>query len=184
MLENENNTRQEYIRSVALQMMAAARTAPKSRGVDNLEITVATGETKDTLATRMEELAPVTGHQFFVRDAGNIRKAGAVVLIGTRIGVMGLDCGFCGFATCAEKLDKELVPCVFNTNDMGIAVGSAVSKAADCRVDSRVMYSAGFVAIEMGLIPGCTAVLAIPVSVSGKSPFFDRPSVVTPPISE
>jgi uncharacterized ferredoxin-like protein len=57
---------------------------------------------------------------------------------------------------------------------MGIAVGSAVSLAGDMRVDSRVMFSVGKMAMDMNLMPGCSMVLAIPLSVSGKSPFFDR----------
>lgn len=174
MLENETKTRLEYLREVAMQMMAAARTAPKARGVDKLEITVATGDSITALATKLDELAPKLNHPFFIRDAGNIRQAGAVVLIGTRLGAMGLDCGFCGFATCALKEEHRFIPCAFNTNDMGIAVGAAASKAADCRVDSRVMYSVGVAAMELGMMPGCRAVLAIPISSTSKSPFFDR----------
>ena len=35
------------------------------------------------------------------------------------------------------------VPCAFNSIDVGIAVGSACATAADLRLDTRVMYSAG-----------------------------------------
>ena len=38
---------------------------------------------------------------------------------------------------------------------MGIAIGSAVSVAADNRVDSRVMFSIGKVAEEMDYAEGC-----------------------------
>ena len=37
--------------------------------------------------------------------------------------------------------------------DLGIAVGSAVSIASDFRIDNRIMYSAGLVAIKTGLLP-------------------------------
>jgi uncharacterized ferredoxin-like protein len=57
---------------------------------------------------------------------------------------------------------------------MGIAVGSAVALAANLRVDNRVMFSVGKMAKDMDLLPGCSMVLAIPLSISGKSPFFDR----------
>ena len=181
MLEKETKTREELLRNVAVRMMGAARTAPKARGIDNLEIITLTGREKTQLAEKLEELAPVRDRAFYVRDAGNIREAGAVVLIGTHIKVMGLDCGFCGFDNCAKKQRFELIPCAFNSSDLGIAVGSATSVAADCRVDSRVMFSGGDAAMEMGLLPGCRMALAIPISSTGKSPFFDRPVVTVPP---
>ena len=38
MIIRENESREEYVMSVAKAMMSAARTAPKGCGVDNLEI--------------------------------------------------------------------------------------------------------------------------------------------------
>jgi len=65
--------------------------------------------------------------------------------------------------------------CFFAAHDLGLAVGSAVSVAADMRVDNRVMYSAGVAAKLLGLFEGdVTAVVGVPLSVSEKSPFFDR----------
>jgi uncharacterized ferredoxin-like protein len=67
------------------------------------------------------------------------------------------------------------VPCVFNTGDLGIAIGSAVSIAADHRVDNRVMYSVGQAVLEMGLFPPEVKIAyGIPLSATSKSPFFDR----------
>jgi uncharacterized ferredoxin-like protein len=66
------------------------------------------------------------------------------------------------------------VPCFFNANDLGIAIGSATSLAADFRVDSRVMFSVGQAVLSLNLLPECSMVLALPLSVSGKSIFFDR----------
>ena len=56
----------------------------------------------------------------------------------------------------------------------GIAVGSAVSVAADDRVDSRVLYSAGKAAQLMQYEDFDVVWLAIPIAAYGKSPFFDR----------
>ena len=65
--------------------------------------------------------------------------------------------------------------CSFNAGDLGIAVGSAVSRAADLRIDNRIMYSAGKAALELGFLGSEVAIAyGIPLSVSGKSPFFDR----------
>ena len=58
--------------------------------------------------------------------------------------------------------------------DVGIAVGSACATAADLRVDTRVMFSAGLAAQRLQWLPQCKNVLAIPVSASSKNPFFDR----------
>ena len=41
--------------------------------------------------------------------------------------------------------------CAFSVTDLGIAVGSAVSLAADNRMDNRVLFSAGKGAARMGM---------------------------------
>ena len=113
-----------------------------------------------------------TRHEVFLRDAGNIEQSDAVILIGTRRQVQGLNCAYCGYKTCAENPQEN--PCAINSIDVGIAIGSACSKAADMRIDTRVMFSAGAAAQEMELLPGCRQVIALALSVSSKSPFFDR----------
>lgn len=175
MIETQTDTRNETLRQIALLMMNAARTAPKARGIDNLEIAVLTGEDITRLADQLKVMSATPGQGFFARDAENILQAGAVVLVGTRNVVMNLNCAWCGFPTCADKIrEAPATPCAFNMNDLGIAVGSAVSVAADHRVDSRVMFSVGVAAKAMNLLSGCHAILAVPVSATGKSPFFDR----------
>jgi uncharacterized ferredoxin-like protein len=99
-------------------------------------------------------------------------SAEAVILIGTREEPMMLNCAYCGSATCGER--PEGVPCAMNTIDIGIAVGSACATAADLRLDTRVMYSVGYAAGKMNLMPGCKYIIGIPVSASSKNPFFDR----------
>ncbi len=172
MIEKEENFRNGTIAELAKQIALAARTAPKARGTDNLEIAVVTGHDIERLAQRMLSIADATGQQFFARDAENIRQCGAVLLIGSRVAPLGLNCGYCGFATCGEKYRE--VPCFFNANNLGIAIGSAAARAADLRIDNRVMFSAGRTALEMDLLPGCTMILALPLAVKGKNPFFDR----------
>ncbi len=175
---NEKQSRQEQVLDVAKSMMTAARTAPKGKGVDNLEIvTIVDRAEIDSIVELMSDIGEKEeARKFFIRDAGNLQASDAVVIIGTRIGVFGLNCGYCGYATCAEKLTNEPVPCAFNMNDLGIAIGSAVSIAADNRVDSRVMWSVASVAMKLGFVGDCQAAFAIVLSCSGKSPFFDRVS--------
>ena len=60
-------------------------------------------------------------------------------------------------------------------NLVGIALGAACAKAADYRVDTRVMFSAGTAADRLHLLgDGVAQTYAIPISISSKSPFFDR----------
>ncbi len=178
---NEQHSRKDHILHIARGMMAAARTAPKAKGVDNLEIVTVTGDDLPRLAQKMRAMSEENGFKFFLRDANNVEQSDAVVVIGTRLGVFNLNCGMCGFPTCADKSQFESVPCAFNTNDLGIALGSAAAYAADHRIDSRIMYSAGTAARAMGLVAAdCKAVLAILLSCSGKSPYFDRTADKSP----
>lgn len=172
MIINERDVRHEHVLHIARQMMTAARTAPKGKGIDVIEAVIVTGEEIATLSATMLKMAEENGFKFFLRDADNILSAEAVVLIGTRQQPQGLNCGHCGYALCTER--PEGVPCALNTLDLGIAIGSACATAADLRVDTRVMFSAGQAAVRLGWPAGCKQVFAILVSASSKNPFFDR----------
>ena len=153
-------------------MMTAARTAPKGKGIDIIEVAMVTDEDINRLSEKMVSISEETGLKFFLRDAENILQAEALLIIGTRQQVQGLNCGHCGFLTCERK--PLAVPCALNTVDVGIAVGSACAMAADLRLDTRVMFSAGLAAQQLGMLGDCSCVMAIPVSASSKNPFFDR----------
>lgn len=161
---------------VAHLMCAAACTAPKTKGQDFISTAVITKNDISELADEMERLSESLHYGFFCRDAKNVRNSQAVVLVGVQNQVRGLQdgCGYCGFDNCNECLEKGGV-CAYGPLDLGIAVGAAVSVAADHRVDNRVMFSAGRAALSKGLLGAdIKQVLAIPLSISGKSPFFDR----------
>ena len=153
-------------------MMTAARTAPKGKGVDIIEVALVTDEDIKKLSEQLISLSEEKGMKFFLRDADNILSAECVLLIGTRELAQGLNCGHCGYATCADR--PAGVPCALNSVDVGIAIGSACATAADHRVDTRVMFSAGLAAQRLDILKGCKQVFAIPVSASSKNPFFDR----------
>lgn len=172
MILNERQTRHEQVLHIAQQMMTAARTAPKGKGVDVIEIALVTDEDIKRLSDEMIAIHAENGFKFFLRDADNILNAECILLIGTREHSHGLNCGYCGYATCAERLPG--VPCAIVSVDVGIAIGSACATAADHRVDTRVMFSAGLAAQRLGILEGCKQVFAIPVSASSKNPFFDR----------
>jgi len=174
--------------TVADLMALSARTAPKGKGVDTLEIRVLAKKDVKKLAARLEKLGKDLNIGFFLRDAKNIAAADACVLVGSRGDtVAGINCGGCGYATCGElekagkkpkspKTPYDGPNCVIRMADLGIAVGSAVRTAQAHNVDNRIMYSGGVAARDLGLFPAdCTVVYAIPLSATGKNIFFDRP---------
>ena len=166
---------EEAILQVAKEMCAAARTAPKACGIDRLDSAILTGEDKDALSAEMRKIAEKDGDTFFIRDAENVDASFAVVLIGADENPRGVDrvCSLCGWDGCAESA-KNGGKCILNSVDLGIAVGSAVALAADRRIDNRVMFTAGKAAAALGLLGKKKIIFGIPLSVSGKSPFFDR----------
>jgi uncharacterized ferredoxin-like protein len=176
-MRKEQDLRSNTVESVAAKMMAAARTAPKAKGIDNLEIILADKNEIDLIAIRMKEIGsrPNTSPAF-IRDAENIIKADAMVLIGTKIKSIGLAyCGLCGFENCNEKEKHPNHPCAFNAGDLGIAIGSAVSIAMDARVDNRVMYTIGMAVKELDILGADIKIIyGIPLSSTSKNIFFDR----------
>ena len=182
MIYNERTQRHEQVVASARQMLTAARTAPKARGVDIIEAILVEGDDLKLLAERMVEIGNERNRPSFIRDAGNVLQAECIVAIGTRYQSLGLNCGQCGFATCAERensSDSRLfeVPCSLNSIDVGIAIGSACATAADLRLDTRVMYSIGVAVEQLGWIgEGVHLTMGIAVSASSKNPFFDRPT--------
>ena len=172
MIVNERESRHEHVLEVGRQMMTAARTAPKGKGIDIIEVAMVADDDIIRLSEDMDCYSSETGMKFILRDAENLQQAEAVIIIGTAQKVQGLNCAHCGYATCVEKPDA--VPCAINSIDVGIAIGSACATAADNRVDSRVMFSAGMAAQRLGYLGDCTSVMAIPISASSKNPFFDR----------
>jgi uncharacterized ferredoxin-like protein len=157
-------------------MAVAARTAPKGCGVDNIWTAIIDGEDKKKLTDAMRDFAKNNeGADYFERDANNVDGSTCIVLIGVHNSPIGLtNCGFCGFENCAE-CKKAGANCNFNITDVGIAVSSAVSIAADNRIDNRIMFTAGKLAMQIGLFPEDVKVgYGIPLSASGKNRFFDR----------
>ncbi|MDR0541947.1 MAG: DUF2148 domain-containing protein [Dysgonamonadaceae bacterium] len=169
---NERETRHAHVLEIARQIMTAARTAPKAKGLDILEIMTVDGGDLVTLSDKTQELGKTMNLGFMLRDAENLLAAEAVILIGTRESTQGLNCAHCGYSACADK--PAAVPCAINSIDAGIALGSACATAADLRVDSRIMFSVGLAAQKLNWLEGCKTVMAVLLSASSKNPFFDR----------
>lgn len=152
MIIDSSAAESEVLLDVAKLMAASARTAPKTRGEDTIRTAILTGEDKEKLALVMEQIGRI-------RDAGNVRDAGAVVLIGVEYG----------------SSSNEWWPFKAKLIDLGIALGSAVKMASDMNVDNRIMYSVGSAAMKMGILKA-DEIQGIPISIKGKNIFFDRKS--------
>ncbi len=93
---------------VAELMALSARTAPKGRGQDSIVIKVIAGEELQTLSRELRRLGEARGIKFYLRDAGNLEKSEACVLLASKVqDHVGLDCGGCGFATCLDMLQAQ-----------------------------------------------------------------------------
>lgn len=160
---------------VAALMAAAARTAPKTRGIDNIQVIAIDDEpTRQKLISKMREIADQENRPGFARDAGNIENSPVVLIIGVAAHSVGLNCGFCGQSTC-EALEAANGICAFNSIDLGIATASAAEIAGRMHLDNRVMYSIGRAALDLNFFDKTVRqALGIPLSVTGKNPFFDR----------
>jgi uncharacterized ferredoxin-like protein len=174
------------VQIVAELMALSARTAPKGRGLDSIAIRIAVDEDLKWLAGEMRRLGEAMSFRALLRDAGNMDRSDACMLIGCKgADITGLNCGGCGFASCKEMLEAQKAPratkklfcgpnCAIKMADLGIALGSAVKTASIHNVDNRIMFTAGVGALSLGWLEGCNIAYGIPLKASGKSIFFDR----------
>jgi uncharacterized ferredoxin-like protein len=175
-------------------MALAARTAPKSFGADCLEIQILTSDERQRITSRMRAMggkksaAAKTENKAKALtldwncDAETLDRADGVLLLGIKgIKVGGVNCGGCGFATCAEMLkaprpegDFPGPYCMYRLWDLGIAVSSAVAVASHHFLDNRMFQKLGAAAIKLGIMGLCAPIIGIGVSSSAKNIFFDR----------
>ncbi|MEE9552774.1 MAG: DUF2148 domain-containing protein [candidate division Zixibacteria bacterium] len=177
----EDKLIKDGVRQAAALMEIAARTAPKSRGEDFIEIKTVFGEKLKELSEEMIRFGVEGKKVNFDRDGGNVAVSAALVLIGLNNSTsLGLNCSACGYPDC-DAFDKARQVegdyrgpiCAYRIVDLGIAVGSAVKTAQILNVDNRIMYRAGVAARRMGMVDW-DYVLGIPLSATGKNIYFDR----------
>lgn len=171
----EVNFKDKTLEQIAFEMCIAARTAPKTRGVDLIKTAVITGEDVDNIIKKMEEIHARIGRESFKRNAESLKECSVIVLIGAQIKTNNLKpCSLCGFKDCDEN-EKNNAVCAFNSIDLGIALGSAVSIASDKRIDNRIMWTIGMAALELKIFDeSVRMVMGVPLSAKGKNIFFDR----------
>jgi uncharacterized ferredoxin-like protein len=171
----------QSVTTVAQMMTIAAITAPKAKGENFIAVKLLQGAVVQELAQAMAAYGEKSRKVNFDRDANNVARSDAVLLIGLeKPNTLGLHCGACGFPTCDELLDQPAYTgeftgpvCAHRLLDLGIALGSAVKTASLLNVDNRIMYRIGVAARQMGLVDW-HLVMGVPLSVSGKSIYFDR----------
>jgi uncharacterized ferredoxin-like protein len=191
----------EAIKLAAQLMAISAKTAPKTSGLDYLEIKIIVGEDLVKLGEAMtrygserRSLVPESKgknvtytadylEQAYARDGENVKNATALLLIGLRKGSASADsnCGGCGVELCAQRRVKKGAEfdgpqCGFRLLDMGIAIGSAVKTASILNIDNRVFGTAGTVAKRIGMVDW-DWVVGIALSAAGKNIFVDRPTI-------
>lgn len=166
------------IETIAEMMEIAAITAPKTKGENFVVVRTLRGDDLKRIHDWMVQYAEKQKIPGFSRDGKNVLNSEALVLIGIKdANVADLNCAACGEETCVviNTVEGEFQgpQCALRMLDMGIALGSAVKTAGMMNVDNRIMYRAGVAARQAGLIDA-DFVMGIPLSVSGKSIFFDR----------
>jgi len=182
LIKSEEAEKEAVLDAIRL-MLVSARTAPKSRGADDVLTLIVVGKEKESLAAEMDKIAEERRIERFKRDAQNLRDSEAAMLVGVR-GIIDSEtnCGACGYANCSEFLKAEKKAgrdfvgpnCVFKALDLGIALGSAAKTASILNIDNRIMYRIGTAAKRLNLLPEATVIMGIPVSAKGKNIYFDR----------
>jgi len=182
---NSDEAEKDGILAAAKLMAVSARTAPKGRGMDSIK-TLILHEQKELekLAAVMEEISREDPERlaFFRRNADDVRKSTAVLLIGVtgepKRPESPLDCGACGIDCAAmlkaKKKDQGMMRgpmCHMQSIDLGISLGVAVKAASDFGIDNRMMYTIGAASRRIKLMEA-DFVVGVPFSVTGKNPYF------------
>ena len=165
----------EALETISKLLIVDAITAPKSVGRDDVVIElVESTDVKKKIFSKMAEITERTGLTFYKRDARNCENVDFIIMIGFKLFYHRFDCGFCGFSSCNECIEKGGV-CAVSATDAGIAIGSVVKLASIFGVDNRIMISLGQAAKEIGLFKEkIGGAYGIPLSATTKNPFFDR----------
>ncbi len=176
MIINASESERQAVINTAMEMTCAARTAPKTKGIDRLGTLILLDNDIVKLSKEMIKIGKEKDQPFFIRDGKMLLNAIAVVLIAVNSKTSGLNeiCQYCGARNCAEA-QEHCHACAFASIDLGIAIGSAISIAANHRVDNRVLFSAGKAALEHGYFgKKYNQIIAVCLTCAGKNPFYDR----------
>ncbi|MCK4544025.1 hypothetical protein KAU43_00665 [candidate division WOR-3 bacterium] len=174
-MENRETIIKNSIEYIAELMASSAITAPKTKGMDDIDVKIIYHSEFEKIAKKMEEIGKRDDLQFFIRDADNLRNSDALVLIAIKSVRAGIrNCNLCDYDDCSDNLKHNSI-CTFNIIDSGIAIGSAVSIASKFNVDNRIMYSVARAVNELNIFESnIKCIVGIPLSIKNKNIFFDR----------
>jgi uncharacterized ferredoxin-like protein len=181
-LKGKEQERQGLMETANL-MVVSARTAPKSGGRDDILTAVVYGREVEEIAADMEKIAVERQQEGWAQQAREIRASEVIVLIGVRSTISYVtNCGACGYESCEafNKAPKQRgqdfdgPSCIFKTLDLGIAVGSAARTASLLNADNRIFYRIGAAAMRLNYMPEASTIMGIPLTATGKNPYFDR----------
>jgi uncharacterized ferredoxin-like protein len=163
---------EDGIKAAAELMAISARTAPKAKGEDLIEIKVLYGEHVEELGKAMVKYGETENEAMWKRDGNCVLRSAAVLLVGVRDPLAGPKGAQGQKAKVKGDLfaeDERVKKCI----DLGIALGSAAKTASILNLDNRIMWRPGEMARRMGMLEALI-VIAIPISATGKSIYFDR----------
>jgi uncharacterized ferredoxin-like protein len=165
------------IKAGAELMAISARTAPKAKGEDLVEIKILYGKQVEELGKAMVKYGEEEKDAMWKRDGNCVLRSTAVLLVGVRDPMAGPNGAKKGPAQPPKVKgdlfaeDERVKKCI----DLGIALGSAAKTASMLNLDNRIMWRPGEMARRKGMLEALI-VIAIPVSASGKNIYFDRPA--------
>lgn len=165
---------EQGIKAAAEMMAISARTAPKAKGEDLIELKILYDKDVEDLGKAMVKYGEEEKEPMWTRDGNCVLRSDAVLLVGVRD---PLSEGTKKTPSVPPKVkgdlfaeDERVKKCI----DLGIALGSAAKTASILNIDNRVMWRPGEMARRNGLLPKALMIIAIPVSAHGKSIYFDR----------
>jgi len=187
-----NELASEYLVEVAKACILAANRAPALTMDLGLKTEVLTGEDVIPLIDVMQTLGKVAGmlemEGATYRKLLDTKKPVVITLFGADLTkAVGWNCGGCGFPTCAEftKYVKKskgqgavaLGPsCLWRAIDIGIAADYACACAAMHRVETRIQFTMGSMAMLLGRLEGSSIILGLPLA-PGSDIWFDRQGI-------
>jgi uncharacterized ferredoxin-like protein len=165
---------EQGIRAAAEMMAISARTAPKAKGEDLIELKILYDKDVEDLGKSMVRYGEDEKDALWKRDGNCVLRSAAVLLVGVRD---PLSDGIKKPPTVPPKIKGDLFAedeRVKKSIDLGIALGSAAKTANLLNLDNRIMWRPGEMARRNGLLPKALIIIAIPVSAYGKNIYFDR----------
>lgn len=165
---------------VARLMELSARTAPKAKGEDFIELKIFRGDELDRIGKEMLKIGEEKDSSGYRRDGQNVLNSDVLLMVGLKKHPgLGTDCRACGYDSCREfnsassNGEFKGPNCIHRVADLGIALGSAAKTASIHNIDNRIMVRAGDAARRLSMIESNVG-YGIPLSVTGKNIFFDR----------